>query len=136
MRAFVFRQLRRHRTDGSGCAGDQNALTGRELAVIENSLPRRQRGDWHRRRRIEIDLLRLSHELARWRRYILRVTATMRAEITINIIACPKALDAGPVRRSGVFVLWRFPTSASDRLHPPGHFAAKNYRELHPEHLS
>src|SRR5213592_1203144 len=90
--------------------------------MIENSLPRSQRCDWHRRRGIEVNLLRLAHELARRRRHILRVTATMRAEITINLIAGYKIATARPTR--------------TYRLHSPCDLAAKNQRRLQAKQFS
>jgi hypothetical protein len=109
----------------------QDALTVRKFAVIENSLPRSQRCDGHRRRGIEVNLLRLTHELARRRRYILGVAATIRAEITINLIVGYKIFDARPARTASPTR-----TSAADGLHRPGHLAAKNQRRLQAEDVS
>src|SRR5439155_13988807 len=119
------------------------APTARELAVIKNPLPRRQRSDWHRCRGIEINLLWLVHKLARRRRHILGITAAVRGEITINLIARCKIFNARPVRRSDGLVPWRARRTASPtrtppagRLRRPSHLTAKDQRQLQPEHLS
>src|SRR6266480_2371883 len=90
--------------------------------AIEKSLPRSQRCDWHRRRSIEVNLVRVTHELARRRRHILCATATMRVEITINLIAGYKIAAARPAR--------------TYRLHSPCDLAAKNQRRLQAEEFA
>ena len=64
MRLF-FRELHGHRADCTRRSRDQDALTAGKFAVIKNSLPRRQRCDWHRRGRIEVNVFWLTHEFAR-----------------------------------------------------------------------
>src|SRR5262249_60490926 len=91
--------------------------------MIKNALPRRQRRDWHRRRRIEVNVLRLTHKLARRRRDIFSITAGVRPEITIDVIAGYKIFDAcpartaSPVRQSDGLVPGRVRTWTADGVH-------------------
>src|SRR5438067_5963538 len=103
--------------------------------MIKNSLPGRERGDWHRRRGIKINLLWLAHKLTRRRRHIFRITAAVRADITIDVITDRKIATASPVRRSDGLVPWRARTAAANRLHSPCDLAAENQRQLQPEQL-
>ena len=88
--------------------------------MIKNSLPRSQRCDRHRGRRIKVNMLRLTHELAGRRRNIFGITAGVGAEVTIDLIACYKIFGA---RR----------TRSADCLDRSGHFTTKDQRRLQPE---
>src|SRR5438105_12730585 len=117
MRRFRFGKLHRHRSNRAGRSCYQNALASRELAVIEDSLPRRERAHRDRCGRIEIDVAGLAHELTGRRGDIFRVTAAVGGEITVDFVARHEIL------RSGLF-------------NCAGHLAAENEGQFQTEQLA
>src|SRR5207253_7504502 len=64
-------ELRHHRPDCAGSAVREQALTRSKAAVLEQSLPRGQAGDWQTRADGEVDVARQRREVARLDRHIL-----------------------------------------------------------------
>ncbi len=66
------RELRHHRPDCAGRAVREDALPGLKAAVLEQSLPRREAGDWQARAHREVDVARQRREVTRLDGYIFR----------------------------------------------------------------
>ncbi len=65
-------ELRHHRTDCAGGAVHEDALPCLNAAVLEQSLPRGEAGDWQARAHREVDVARQRREVACLDGYILR----------------------------------------------------------------
>src|SRR5215469_6143314 len=72
IRASLARELRHHRTDCAGRAVRENALPRLKTAVLEQSLPRGEAGDWQARAHREVDVARQRREVACLDGYVLR----------------------------------------------------------------
>src|SRR5215475_4748889 len=70
--AGLARELRDHRTDCAGRAVREDALPRLKAAVLEQSLPRGEAGDWQARAHCEVDVARQRREVARLDGHILR----------------------------------------------------------------
>ena len=70
--AGLARELRHHRTDCAGRAVREDALPRLKAAVLEQSLPRGEAGDWQARAHREVDVARQRREVACLDGYILR----------------------------------------------------------------
>src|SRR5262252_2405883 len=70
--AGLARELRHHRTDCTGRAVREDALPRLKAAVLEQSLPRGEAGDWQARAHREVDVARQRREVACLDGYILR----------------------------------------------------------------
>src|SRR5690242_5215208 len=70
--AGLARELRHHRTDCAGRAVREDALPRLKAAVLEQSLPRSEAGDWQARAHREVDVARQRREVACLDGYILR----------------------------------------------------------------
>ena len=70
--AGLARELRHHRTDCAGRAVREDALPRLKAAVLEQSLPRGEAGDWQARAHREVDVARQWREVACLDGYILR----------------------------------------------------------------
>src|SRR5438132_8732646 len=117
MRCFRFGKLHGHRSNRAGCSCYENALAAGELAMIEDSLPRRERTHWDRCRRIEIDVAGFAHELTGRRGDIFRVAAAMGAKIPVDLVS------SGEIRPASLF-------------NCAGHLAAENERQFQTEQLA
>src|SRR6201997_3453016 len=73
--AGLARELRHHRTDCAGRAVREDALPRLKAAVLEQSLPRGEAGNWQARAHREVDVARQRREVACLDGYILRQAA-------------------------------------------------------------